>query len=1650
MNVDYNSLIPLGNEGEVTVAVVENAAQDSNGNGNAYASNTLKIDRKAPILVSLESYANSNIKLDSDVDSVKQYYKAGETVTIVATFTENIKGENVSDTEKLPTLSLTFSESGNANGSVSAGRKEGNKIIYTYEITNKDLGTLSVKGFTGKVIDAAGNETVVTKRELTGDTIIADTVAPELVGITAIAPDFEYDELIQTGETKRYGVKSKTRENNTITIVAEYSENVYSLNSNTISKITTVPELKIKFGTGAQRTISTGEVEGNKITYTYNIQAEDNGNLSIVSLKGTVSDIAGNTLTTSTTLPTTAKYETEAVQGNEVENITADTTPVQITFTDVTPVNYDDNGNVITGNGNYYRKGAVITVTAETNEYVYKNTNKSLERFTTDNAPNLNVSFATSGTGKGQALCTNVEYVDNKTVFTYTYTVKVNDNGQLSLNIAENLGYDIALNANNEKSETKDIYTDTVNPVTNWQSWVEGEGYGIKDLENGTWEVTFSEKLYVYDNANYTVGNELSNSNKEKAPILLVSKDNTTALETTITDITTKTINDISKTVITYQYADYTKNIGAYGMKFASVSDKSGNLFNLKDQVAPKLEKIEVTSPATGIYKAGEVITIVATFNEKLNEESTAPTLELAFTDSGDAKGSVSQGNISGNTITYTYTITANDNKGDGDTGLLHIKSFAGNGLLDLSDNEWVEENNKSLSGSAITADTTAPVITKVEAKVGDEVIGSYGPDLEAGKTNADTICYVVTFSEDITLINKDEIEITNGKITEVKQESDKVINVTVKTTTEGVQSLIIPAETVADKAQAGGNKNEFFRFNGITVDFTKPTVRFISEYNGGVYVLPTGIGKIEIRPNVEINEDISKIEYNWNNDIDAEYVEINKYSGASDIVIPTKEFTEAGEYTLRVKVTDIAGNITKASKEYTVLSSGINITAKNEGIAEDATNKLPPVNGDVLVTVEFEEGLTDNRKVFFKSEGSNEYREINPETNYYRIKENGTVYAEATDKVGNKVFYLHEEKVGDEVTYEAGYPITNIDRIAPTIEFSEVPYGILKSQPIEIEISTNEEADIKYSWDNENWETYQEKIVKTFETSGNHILYAKATDAAGNETEIYNLEIYVSELEFEVLGNIDYWTAEDIVLYVISESNIASIKVNGKELASGEREYLVQENGEYEFVVTDEYGNPATTTVIVDKIDKDAPQIDEEATTISGNDVTIEAEDVGSGIAEYAISTTTEVPVKWSNDKTINTTEDGIFYLWVKDNVGNVGRSIEPVVIDTVALEIEVTGNPTEWTNKDVELVIKANKELSSLKIGETEIENSRYLVTENGEYVLTATDIYGKPTTMTITVNKIDKVLPEVDEEGTTISGREITIVATDDDSEIAGYAISTTTEVPVEWWQNNVIKTTEDGMYYVWAKDNAGNVNIGDKVVVVDTAAPIVSFSYLPQIVTVGMPFETTVFTNEDAIISYSWDNKNWVDSEEFLRSLPVSKETVATGRYLLYVKATDVAGNTSEVQTISFEVVTMEEVKQPDIIFEDIPVVQIDGVRYIKVSSGMTVEMLKDYINEAALYGKTPEFTKLTEDEKLRTGSEISLNGSLKYIVVVEGDINCDGKVTFDDIIKTNAVRISSGENNITKAQLLAADIDNTAKIEFKDIISINAIRINSMK
>ena len=1064
-----------GNTGDIQVIIEQDAVKDIVGHGNVRTENVIRVDKQAPILISLEAKGHSNIDI-SNVDTVKQYYKAGDTVEIIATFSENIENSTV------PTLSLQFSESGNAKGTVSAGIKSANKITYTYTVTNEDKGLLSVKGF-GKVVnnvpevvkDKAGNETIVVKRELAGDTIIADTKAPTLVSLTAIAPSFEYNNLVEQEpkDSVRYGVESKTRDKNTITIIAEYSENVYNLVSNTTMKNITkednnAPTLKLKFvtetSTGTERTATFDRIEGNKLYYTYDISDGDNGDLRITSLNGKVSDLAGNTLTltTNTSLPGLAEYiEETKLEGNN--HIVADTTKPSYTMAVIEAIDKDDNGNEITGNNvgrkKYFRQGSIITITitATSNEFIYKNNNKELTCFKTEDAPELTVKFNNiAGRGNnGKAVCTKFEYSGNNTVFTYEYIVEDQDNGELTASIAADTGYDIALNGNNAKTQIfTDIIADTERPYiaenTNRVSQFEIESTSTSITATGI----FSEQLYYKDENNNLI--KLTSNEVEHAPRMGVIADGKLHGLATA-HIETETETGVTKLVYTYNISNIDAQIVSVNIIDGTLYDVAGNEWSLdikSDTASPRFSEIQVLTP-DGYYNKDKTLEFAVKFVEQ-TKLTTVPTLKIKIGDKAiDLTGTVDEEDELNQSLIkvarYSYKIVDEN----GPVTIVSLIGSASDGNRSSTVNEEYTGTNDRIK------DYKENVFTNTtESKV---IVDTIHPTVEitsnVEKTNKNKVVYTFTWSEPVSGFNADDIEVINGvKSKFTGNDGDTVYTLEVNSTQEGRQIVNVQENACVDRA--GNNNTENKTYNNVVIDYTKPEIR--AKVNGGKFVINTDpepntdkrISKL--KETIVVNEEISEFKFKWSTSTtvpeeDDTWTTIpnNTLGSNSDIPVNT-EVTETGTYYLYMKVTDIAGNtFTGRTNGFVVNDATITITTTNTNIT----------NQDVTLSVNYGTGLTENRRAGIqgKTQSADSTKVI--------LTENGVVYAEATDTNGNKVY--------------ATLTLNNIDKTAPK---GTITYETLEDGKVKATISFNEENVTVTNNSGSKTYTFEENGEFTFE----------------------------------------------------------------------------------------------------------------------------------------------------------------------------------------------------------------------------------------------------------------------------------------------------------------------------------------------------------------------------------------------------------------------------------------------------------------------------------------------------------------------------------------------------------------------------------------
>jgi len=172
-------------------------------------------------------------------------------------------------------------------------------------------------------------------------------------------------------------------------------------------------------------------------------------------------------------------------------------------------------------------------------------------------------------------------------------------------------------------------------------------------------------------------------------------------------------------------------------------------------------------------------------------------------------------------------------------------------------------------------------------------------------------------------------------------------------------------------------------------------------------------------------------------------------------------------------------------------------------------------------------------------------------------------------------------------------------------------------------------------------------------------------------------------------------------------------------------------------------------------------------------------------------------------------------FHIKAVDNVGNSSETVHFKVEDNENPILNITGTPTEWTKEDVLLSISASDKLSGIKsiiLPNGNVINSdkaTYLTDKNGNLTFKAIDNVGNITTKTITIDKIDKIGPELtykkEISSSKLSGF-INISLNDTMSGVDYLVLPDNTKVYNV--SNYKYPINNNGIYYFMAYDKLGN--------------------------------------------------------------------------------------------------------------------------------------------------------------------------------------------------------------------------------------------------
>lgn len=395
------------------------------------------------------------------------------------------------------------------------------------------------------------------------------------------------------------------------------------------------------------------------------------------------------------------------------------------------------------------------------------------------------------------------------------------------------------------------------------------------------------------------------------------------------------------------------------------------------------------------------------------------------------------------------------------------------------------------------------------------------------------------------------------------------------------------------------------------------------------------------------------------------------------------------------------------------------------------------------------------------------------------------------------------------------------------------------------------------------------------------------------------------------------------------------------------------------------------------------------------------------------------------------------------------------------------VSGNVAEWTTEQITLVVWAQDNETGINSysfdnGETWQTSNVKTYTENtSEIIIKVKDNAGNIATynQTINIDKIDRTAPIIN----TVTGNAtewtnedvtITINAIDSQSGIAsenaysfdnGYTWQTSNTKTYTENASGIKIKVKDALGTVVTYKETINIDKIDKTVPTITVSPNGASTSKKKNITITVAdiggsglnsnnsYQYQLGTSNTEVPTDTWED--YTSGTEFT----IGEEL--TGEYYLWIKVlSDNAGNkSSESEYMVSNKFTFDNTEELVISSE---VYAIDGNSFItNISPKTNVATLLQNLTcnyEIKVYNKNNE--EVTGQTLVGTGMKIVTN-SLKYILVVKGDVNGSGTVDLNDAIKVLQHRAGGPNPQLTGAYLKAAQLTKEGQVTLNDVIKI---------
>ena len=393
---------------------------------------------------------------------------------------------------------------------------------------------------------------------------------------------------------------------------------------------------------------------------------------------------------------------------------------------------------------------------------------------------------------------------------------------------------------------------------------------------------------------------------------------------------------------------------------------------------------------------------------------------------------------------------------------------------------------------------------------------------------------------------------------------------------------------------------------------------------------------------------------------------------------------------------------------------------------------------------------------------------------------------------------------------YDNGVLQLGIDGTAPEVLDINASTETLTNKDVILTAVFSDTAMKKlYSYDGDIWYDYQDNGVVV---ESNMTVYFKSENVLGIASEI--AEYTVSNIDktlpnLDITSNLTELTNQDVVLTAATDKNGVIEFFDGEEWVEADT-VTVTGNGIYRFRVTDILGHVVEKSITVNNIDKVAPETPAytaNITTLTNQDVIITANySEDSTVTQYRIGETGE----WQNySEAFTVTNNATVYFRAEDAAGNESTSqIVIDYIDKVAPTLEIAGNAPTPTNQDVVLSATASDGTIEYFDGATWVTGDTITATENGTYTFRVTDLAGNVTEKSVTVDKIDKIVPYSPAAGadiTKLTNSNVTVRAVySEDTALKEYSFDGN-----NWFEyTSGVVFDKNGVVYFRGQDAAGN--------------------------------------------------------------------------------------------------------------------------------------------------------------------------------------------------------------------------------------------------